>query len=69
MMYVVMNNIIILKAKEGKGGGYGDEEGTLAPWMMPPEDPQYSTLDVLSTQPSSSGTYHQEVRTYDVVMS
>ena len=72
ILYAICDMIFIYKinithffyiAKEGKGGGYGDEEGTLAPWMMPPEDPQYSTLDVLSTQPSSSGTYHQEVLT------
>ena len=57
----------IQAAKEGKLGGYGDEEGTLAPWMMPPEDPQYSTLDVLSTQPSSSSSYHQQVLFYIIL--
>jgi hypothetical protein len=37
--------LLLRPGKDGKLGGYGDDDsGTLAPWMMPPEDPQYSSL-------------------------
>mmetsp|Transcript_15200 Transcript_15200/g.14597 ORF Transcript_15200/g.14597 Transcript_15200/m.14597 type:complete len:875 (+) Transcript_15200:164-2788(+) len=67
---VAQNNRSKSTAKEGKMGAYGDDEGgTLAPWMMPPEDqPNYSNRDSRdgrdnsrngSSQPSSSSSHYQ----------
>ena len=49
-------------AKDGKLGGYGDDEsGTLAPWMMPPEDPQFSSMGG-SMQSMAGPTFSGTVR-------
>lgn len=55
-------------AKEGKMGGYVDDEGgTLAPWMMPPEDQSHYSNRDQATQPSSSSSHYQVLRYVNTV--
>jgi hypothetical protein len=49
-------------------GGYVDDEGgTLAPWMMPPEDQSHYSNRDQATQPSSSSSHYQVLRCVNTV--